>query len=54
MLFKMIFRIYERASCSSFYVEEFYVIVHKQVFSLKNRFKFLAILYQKSIANLTV
>ena len=40
----------EGISCSSFYVKEFDVIVHKM-----HRFiKFLAILYSKSLANLVV
>ena len=48
---KMVFKICERISCSSFYVNEFDVI---KTFSLYNPIKFLAILYPKSLANLLV
>ena len=51
---KMVFRICEAISCSSSYVREFDVIVHKKVFSFYNLIKFLVILYIKSLANLVV
>ena len=51
---KMVFNICKGKSCSSFYVKEFDVIVHKKVFSLYDPIKFLAILYPKSLANLVV
>ena len=41
----MEFKICEGISCSSFYVKEYDVIVHKEEFSLYNSIKFLAILY---------
>ena len=49
----MVFKICVAISCSSFYVKEFDVIVHKSIF-LYNPIKFLAILYPKSLANLVV
>ena len=47
---KIVFKICEGISCSSLYVKEFDVIVHKKY--LYNPIKFLAILYPKSLANL--
>ena len=49
----MIFKICEGISCSSFYAQEFDVIVHK-VFSFYNPIECLAILYPHSLANLVV
>ena len=52
---KMVIKICEGISCSSSYVKEFDVIVHKKkAFSLYNPIKFLVILYPKSRANLVV
>ena len=49
----MVFKIYEGIWCSSFYVKEFDVIVHKNI-SLHNPINFLAILYPTSLVNLVV
>ena len=51
MQFKMVNNFCEWISCSSFYVKEFDVIVHKKYFSLYNPIRFLAIVYPKSLAN---
>ena len=51
---KTLFKSCEGISCSSFYVKEFDVIVHKKHFSLYNPITFLADLYPKSLANLVV
>ena len=51
---KMVFKICEGISCSSFCVKEFAVIVHKKTFSLYNPIKISAILYPKSSGNLLV
>ena len=50
---KMVFKICDRISCSSFYIKEFGVIVHKKVFSLYNPIILLAI-HPKSLVNLVV
>ena len=50
----MVFTICEGIPWSPFYVKEFFVTVHKKVFSLHNSIKCLAILYPKSIASLLV
>ena len=47
---KLFFNIWMGIPCSSFYVKEVDVIVHKKVWY--NPIKFLAILYLKSLANL--
>ena len=52
-LSKTVFKICEGTWCSSFYVKEFDVIVHK-IISLYNPIDFFAILYPKSLANLVV
>ena len=49
---KMVFKICEGISCSSFCVQEFDVTVHKKY--IYNPIKFLAILYPKSLANRVV
>ena len=46
---KTVLKIFEGICCSSFYVKEFYVIVHKKYFLI-----FFAILYPTSLANLVV
>ena len=51
---KMVFNIYEGMSCSSFYVMEFDVIVHRKSISLYKPIKCLVILYPKSLANVMV
>ena len=50
---KTVFKICEGIWCSSFYVKEFDVIVHKNI-SVYNAIHFLAILYPTSLANLVV
>ena len=51
---KMVFKFCDGILCSSFYVKEFDVIVHKKFFPCYFPIKFLAILYPKSLANLAV
>ena len=50
---KMVFKICEGSSCSSFYVKEFDAIVLKNI-SLYNPINSLAILYPTSVAKLGV
>ena len=47
-------KICEGIPCSSFYVKEFGVVVHKKYFACIILLIFLAILYNKSLANLVV
>ena len=51
---KIVFKFWERISCSSFYDKEFGVIVLKNMFPYLTPIKFLAIMYPKSLANLVV
>ena len=50
----MVFKICDGISCSSFYVEEFDVIIHKKKSSLYKPIKLLSILHPKPQANLVV
>ena len=50
---KMVFKNYEGISYSSFYINEWGVIIHEKYFPC-NPIEFSAILYPKSLANLVV
>ena len=50
----MVFKICEGKSCSSFYVKEFDVLVHKTYFPFITPLNFWDILYPNSLANLVV